>query len=85
MGNDINKMIEKIASLSDGELRSAVNSIAENLDLKGKNRMIAKKLAANPGMIRSKLAQASPDTIASIMSKLTDEQKRELEKHIGEL
>ncbi|MBQ7500073.1 MAG: hypothetical protein IJT91_04175 [Clostridia bacterium] len=83
MEHDPDKTIRKITSMSDGELRRAIESIAENLKLDRKTNMLAKRLAANPAIIRAKLAKTPPEKLASLFDKLTDEQKRELEKHIG--
>ena len=85
MDRNTENTVKKIASMSDGELRGIINDIANGLDLSGKNRMIANRLAANPSIVRSKLAKASPGTISSVLEKLTDEQKRELEKQLGGL
>ena len=85
MDKELENTVKKIASLSDGELSAVIRNISGELKLSGKNRMIADRLAANPSMVRSRLAKASPKTLASVMEKLTEEQKRELEKQLGGL
>ena len=67
------------------ELGDMIREAAAGLELKGRDRLIAERLAREPELIKSKLAKASPQTLASLIEKLNETQRRELEKQLGKL
>lgn len=78
---EINKeMLDKIGKMSDAEISSAVSTVANIL---GANGTIAKRIAADPTMVRKRVKRANARDIRKIQSAISEDDLTNIVSALG--
>lgn len=74
------EMLDKISNMSDEEISAAVGTVA---DILGANGSIAKRIAADPAMVRRRVRRVSPRDIRKIQSAISESDLAEIASALG--